>query len=236
MRCRREDNIVDPKPWEKVITGRDIGSFGDGFEAASRPMTAGASPAILVVDMTLAFVDSAYRTGHSETGWPAVKANAALLARARPLGVPVYYTKAYPDPRYKPRPAERGRWKAQAAPDDGAALPPGDVIAGDIAPHPEDIVIHKGSKPSGFFGTPLASYLYQAGTDTVIVTGMTTSGCVRASVLDAFMHNFHVVVPWECAADRSQISHAVNLFDMHMKYADVVSLNETLGYLESVAG
>ena len=63
---------------------------------------------------------------------------------------------------------------------------------------------------------------------------MTTSGCVRASVLDAFMNNFHVIVPWECVADRSQLSHAVNLFDMHMKYADVISLEETVGYLESV--
>lgn len=226
---------MDPKPWEQVIPRRDIASFDAGFEAASRPISAGTSPAILVVDMTLAFVDSAYRTGHSETGWPAVKANAALLARARPLAVPVFYTKAYADPGYRPRPAERGRWKMQAAPDQNPGLPPGDVIVDDIAPQAEDIVIYKGGRPSGFFGTPLAPNLYQAGADTVIVTGMTTSGCVRASVLDAFMHSFHVIVPWECAADRSQISHAVSLFDLHMKYADVVSLNETIGYLESAA-
>lgn len=223
---------MDPKPWAGVIPERDVGSFGDGSGAASRPVSAGTSPAILVVDMTLAFVDSAYRTGHSETGWPCVAANRALLSKARPLGIPVYYTKAYADPSYRPLPAERGRWKAQSAPDE---RPSGDVIAGDIAPGTGDIVICKGGKPSGFFGTPLASYLVYGGTDTVIVTGMTTSGCVRASVLDAFMNNFHVIVPWDCVADRSQLSHAVSLFDMHMKYADVISLDETVGYLESVA-
>lgn len=223
---------MDPKPWEGVIPERDVGSFGDGRQAADRPVSAGTSPAIVVVDMTLAFVDSAYRTGHSETGWPCVAANRALLAKARPLGVPVFYTKAYADPSHQPLPAERGRWKTQAAPDERSS---GDVIADDIAPGTGDIVIHKGAKPSAFFGTPLVSYLIHGGTDTVIVTGMTTSGCVRATVLDAFMNNFHVIVPWECVADRSQLSHAVNLFDMHMKYADVISLEETVGYLESAA-
>jgi len=64
---------------------------------------------------------------------------------------------------------------------------------------------------------------------------MTTSGCVRATVLDAFQFNFHVVVPFECCADRSQISHQVNLFDIHMKYADVISLEETLAYIAEIS-
>jgi nicotinamidase-related amidase len=130
-------------------------------------------------------------------------------------------------------PAERGRWKTQGLPPVPADLPPGDVIVDELTPEDDEIVITKGNKPSGFFGTPLASYLVHAGVDTAIVTGMTTSGCVRATVLDAFQNNFHVVIPHECSADRSQISHQVNLFDMHMKYADVVSLDETLGYLDS---
>jgi len=198
-------------------------------------MSAGTKPAIVVIDMTLAFVDSAYRTGHSETGWPAVEANAALLAKARELGVPVYFTKAYAEPDHVALPQERGRWKTQGAAAEPADLAPGDVIVDQLKPEPDEIVINKGSKPSGFFGTPLASFLIYQGVDTVVVTGMTTSGCVRATVLDAFMNNFHVVIPHQCSADRSQISHAVNLFDMHMKYADVVSLDETLAYLESVS-
>lgn len=225
---------MDAKPWADIIPTDDVGSFARGFNAVEREMTAGSKPAIVVVDMTYAFVDSAYPSGHSETGWPAVAANARLIEAARALGVPVYFTKGYADAEHTPQPQERGRWKTQGAPrvvpDD---VPPGDVIVADLTPADGEIVINKGGKPSGFFGTPLASYLVYDGIDTVIVTGMTTSGCVRATVLDAFQYNFNVVIPHECSADRSQISHKVNLFDMHMKYADVVSLDETIAYLES---
>ena len=117
----------------------------------------------------------------------------------------------------------------------GSPASPGDVIVDDLAPRPGETVIHKQFKPSAFFGTPLASMLIAQRVDTTIVTGMTTSGCVRATVLDAFEHNFHAIVPHEACADRSQISHKVNLFDLHMKYADVVSVDETLDYLERIA-
>jgi nicotinamidase-related amidase len=227
--------VTSQKPWADIIPTNDVGSFQRGFDAAARPITAGSSPALVIVDMTLAFVDSAYPTGHSETGWPAVAANAELLEAARARNIPVFFTKAYPEPDHDVLPVERGRWKTQAAPSGPGDLPPGDVIVDELLPVHGEIVINKGSKPSGFFGTPLASYLIQAGVDTVIVTGMTTSGCVRATVLDAFQHNFHVIIPHECSADRSQISHKVNLFDMHMKYADVVSLEETVAYLDSIA-
>jgi nicotinamidase-related amidase len=109
------------------------------------------------------------------------------------------------------------------------------VIIEPLAPLSTEIVIYKGGKPSGFSGTPLASYMIYERCDTAIVTGMTTSGCVRATLLDAFQANFHCLIPYECVADRSQISHKVNLFDMHMKYADVVSLEETVDYLEKLA-
>jgi nicotinamidase-related amidase len=227
--------MTDPKPWSDLIPPRDVGSFGGGFDAESRPMSAGTRPALVVVDMTMAFVDSAYPTGHGDTGWPAVKANVTLLAAARECGIPVFFTKAHAEVDHVARPSERGRWKTQGSPPVPAELPPGDVIVDELRPVHDEIVIHKAMRPSGFFGTPLVSHLVHAGADTVIVTGMTTSGCVRATVLDAFQYNFHVVVPYECAADRSQISHQVNLFDMHMKYADVVSLEETLAYLRATA-
>jgi nicotinamidase-related amidase len=227
--------MTTPKPWNDLIPSTDVSSFQRGFDAAARPVTAGTKPAVVIVDMTLAFVDSAYPTGHSDTGWPAVEANARLLEAARARDIPVFFTKAYAEPDHEVLPAERGRWKTQGAPAAPGDLPPGDVIVDELLPEPGEIVINKGSKPSGFFGTPLASYLVHAGVDTVIVTGMTTSGCVRATVLDAFQNNFHVIIPHECSADRSQISHKVNLFDMHMKYADVISLEETVEYLDSVS-
>lgn len=222
-------------PWEGVIPEADILSFRRGTDIR-RPIQAGTKPALLIVDMTRAFVDSRYPAGWSETGYPAVAANRRLLLAAREAGIPVFFTKGYPDPDYRPTPSQRGRWKGPARPPLDPALPPADVIVEDLTPLPGEIVIDKQSKPSGFFGTPLVSLLIYEGVDTVIITGMTTSGCVRATVLDAFQYNFHVIIPYECVADRSQISHKVNLFDMHMKYADVVSLEETLDWLAQVAG
>ncbi|MBO0728387.1 MAG: isochorismatase family protein [Acidimicrobiaceae bacterium] len=192
---------------------------------------------MIIVDMTRAFVDSTYPSGFSPTGYPCVAANAALLETARRTGVPVFFTKGYADENYEPKPPERGRWKSLGTRSDPLreGTPPGDVIVEDLTPQSTEIVICKGGKPSGFSGTPLASYMIYEACDTAIVTGMTTSGCVRATLLDAFQANFHCLVPYECVADRSQISHKVNLFDMHMKYADIVSLEETLEYLEKLA-
>ena len=97
----------------------------------------------------------------------------------------------------------------------------GNEIVTPIAPGPKDIVVLK-QKPSGFFGTNLASYLTLLGCDSLIVTGTTTSGCVRATVLDAFSLNYRVALAEEGCFDRSQASHAINLCDMNAKYADVV--------------
>ena len=225
------------KPWDGVIPAEDIEAFGGAFAQQYRPISAGTRPAVIVVDMTREFVDSSYPTGFSPTGVPAVAAISALLDVARSADLPIFYTKTFADPNYKPRPAERGRWKA-LNPADGASsrsLPPGDVIVDELAPQPEDIVIHKGFRPSGFNSTHLGPCMVQAECDTAIVTGMSTSGCVRATLLDAFQLGLHCIVPFECVADRSQLSHKVNLFDMHMKYADVVSLDETIDYIEKLA-
>jgi nicotinamidase-related amidase len=178
-------------------------------------------------------VDDAYPIGCSRAGIPAVQATERLLWAARELGVPVFFTKDWPDPEFQMTAAEHGLWKGSG---EGAdqGLPPGDVIVESLTPRPGEVVIHKGSKPSGFFGTPLASYLTFHGVDTTIITGMLTSVCVRATAVDAFQHNYRVVIPYECVADPCQISHRVSLFDLHMKHADVVSLAETLEYLDRV--
>jgi len=90
----------------------------------------------------------------------------------------------------------------------------GDEIVDEIAPEPHDTVVLK-QKPSGFFGSNVLSYLVLLGCDSVIVTGTTTSGSVRATVLDAFSNNFRVTIPEEACFDRSEASHAINLCDMH---------------------
>lgn len=223
-------------PWEGIIPETDRTSFRNAFDGSQRPLEAGTKPALIIIDMTMAFIDSQYPTGWSETGYPAMDANAKLLKAAREAGIPVFFTKAYSDPLHKPSLMERGRWKTGKKPSVSMDLPPGDVIPEPIAPIEGEIVIDKGSKPSGFFGTPLASYLTYHGIDTTIITGMTTSGCVRATALDAFQNNYYILLPHEACADRSQISHKVNLFDMHMKYADVVSVDQTVEYIQQVAG
>jgi nicotinamidase-related amidase len=101
----------------------------------------------------------------------------------------------------------------------------------EVAPLDGDILLPK-KHPSAFFGTPLVSYLINLGIDTLVVAGCSTSGCVRATVVDAFSYNFRVVVPQDCVYDRSAISHAVNLFDMASKYADVAPLNAVLEMLQ----
>lgn len=110
----------------------------------------------------------------------------------------------------------------------------GNAIVDEIAPGPQDLVVLK-QKPSGFAGTPLASYLQLLGCDSLIITGTTTSGCVRATVLDAFSLNFRCTVVEDGCFDRSQASHAINLFDMHAKYANVRPSAEVLEHLETLA-
>src|SRR6266852_2529428 len=90
-------------------------------------------------------------------------------------------------------------------------------IRPEFKPRPEDVVITK-VRASAFFGTPLAAHLTQLGVQSVIVCGESTSGCVRASAVDAYSHGFHVTLVEECCFDRSPLSHKVNLFDMHHKY------------------
>jgi nicotinamidase-related amidase len=189
----------------------------------------GDTPAIIVVDMTYGFVDSAFPLGHSETGYPAVAAIRRLLAEARALGLPVFYSRS----KSGPTTCERGRWKGG-----GAIANPGmldakaNTIVSDLAPWSGDIVIDK-TWPSVFFGTDLSSYLIYHRVDTLIVTGMVTSGCVRGTAVDAFSYNLRVIVPEECVADRGQTSHKVALFEIHMKYGDVLPLDQVIAELHA---
>jgi nicotinamidase-related amidase len=188
----------------------------------------GARPAVLVVDMTRAFTEDRFPLGCSAAGAPCARAIRALIDGVRPNAVPVVYT------RYEAfaADAEWGRWLDKgtgAEPDSLMRGPEAHEIADVLKPGPGDLVITK-SKPSAFFGTPLPSLLTYLGVDTLVVTGMVTSGCVRATVIDAFSYNYRVVVPIECVADRSATSHQVNLFDIDMKYGDVVPLADVVAH------
>ncbi len=227
-------------PWDGVIPSDDIAryaeaGYGDTFGASEfRAISAGTAPALIVVDMTRAFVDSRWPTGCGDIAWAAVTQSALLLAAFRELGLPVYFTKLYDDPAHVPAPGQKGRWKTVGRRPPDPSLPPGDVIVDELRPAPGEMVICKHHKPSGFFGTELAALLIYDKVDTVVITGLTTSGCVRATAVDAFHYNFDVIIPFECVADRSQISHKVNLLDLHMKYVDVAPLDHVVGWLHEL--
>jgi maleamate amidohydrolase len=194
------------------------------------PIGWGRKVAVVVVDMTRAFVEDRFALGSARLGQAALRGIAQLLAVARPIGLPVCFTKMVP---FRNR-TEAGRWYDSCPgifghPDDvtaheAAEIPP------EIAPRPGEPVIVKG-KPSAFFGTQLHSMLTFHNVDTLIITGMVTSGCVRATVDDAFALDYRVIIPLECVADRAEVPHRVNLFDMDMISADVLRLDEILKHL-----
>ena len=210
--------------WEDLIPESDMKPFQRGGMGGISGF--GKRPALLVVDMTYAFVDERYPLG-SPTGPDAAKAIKRLLELARPKGVPIIYTAPTPFERA----VDKGRWKTTDDP--MMRSPEAYEIWPEIAPAPEDVVIVKG-KPSAFFGTDLVSKLNFFDIDTTIITGMVTSGCVRATAVDAFSYNYYVIIPEECVADRSQISHKVSLFDIHMKYGDVLPLSQVEEYIRNL--
>lgn len=160
----------------------------------------------------------------------AVAASVSLLRTARAAGVPVIYTKVL----YHHSGVDGGLFvcKVPALRRLVEGEPLAEIVS-DLAPEPGDVVIVK-NYPSGFFGTTLASTLRALGVDTVILTGCSTSGCVRATAVDAIQHGFRLVVPRECVGDRHDGPHDASLFDIHAKYGDVMSKAEVETHLEGV--
>lgn len=198
-----------------------------GFDGSLRR---GTRPAVLVVDLQRGFTDPACPLG-SEMD-EVVLANARLLEVARAAGVPVVFTAI----AFSDAPADGGVW-LQKVPTLAQLKvgSPWHEIDPRLAPRAEELVITK-RFASAFFGTHLATALAALGVDTLILTGATTSGCVRASAVDAMQHGYPTLVPRECVADRAEGPHAANLFDMGAKYVDVVSVEEVVSYLLSRPG
>lgn len=186
----------------------------------------GKKPAVLVVDFIRAYTTP----GSALFAGPvcdAVMQTIDLLAAARAKGVLVIYTKVL----YNKHGLDGGIF-VQKVPVlrtmvEGEPLA---EIVPELAPHPQDVVIVK-QYASAFFGTSLAPLLTSQGVDTIILTGCSTSGCVRATAVDGMQYGFRVMVPRECVGDRRPEPHEANLFDINSKYGDVVSKQEVLAYL-----
>ena len=224
------------RPWHSVITDEDERRYdAAGFGRAGG---VGRRPALLIIDVQYRTVGTQprpywdaikeYPTSCGEAGWRAIDHIRPLLAEFRQRGFPVLY----PHVARKNAATDAGRLAAKAPTLMGIDARGYDFVA-EVAPAAGEVLLPK-KHPSAFFGTPLVSHLVDLGADMLVVTGCTTSGCVRASVIDAFSYNFRVVVPEECVYDRSPTSHAVNLWDMNAKYADVVKTSEALTFLDTL--
>lgn len=198
----------------------------------------GNRPVVLVIDLQYRTtgdrpapieeaISTMYPTACGRRAWEAVGHVARLLEAARQKGIPVIYPYVAPK-----REIDAGRF-GQINPLVTSIPERGYRFIKEIAPREGDVLLPK-RHASAFFGTALASYLVDFGADTVLVTGATTGGCVRATVADAFSYNFRTIVVEECVFDRIRISHDISLFDMDAKYADVVPVNDVIDYLDSL--
>lgn len=188
----------------------------------------GTKPALLIVDFVMAYLDPASPLYAGVEA--ALASNERLLAAARKAGIPVLFTNV----EYAPGGADGGvfyrKVPALKAFERGSplgAFPP------SLAPQGDELVVTK-QYASAFFGTTLASTLIALGVDTVLITGLSTSGCVRATALDACQHGFLPFVVREACGDRHQAPHEANLFDLQAKYAEVISEADALARLAAL--
>jgi len=198
----------------------------------------GSAPALLAIDLyELAYQGGAnpvvelhriYPSTCGENAYAAIEPTKRLFAAARAAGIPVFYTTS--DTRPDSLPSRVTATRRQRVPTDPSLY----QIKSEFRPQPGDVVITK-QRASAFYGTPLMAHLTQLGVQTVIVCGESTSGCVRASAVDAYSNGFHVVVVEECCFDRSMLSHKINLFDLHHKYADVMHVGEVVAHLDGLS-
>lgn len=176
----------------------------------------GNNPAFLLIDLTEEFVGE-----RSDVGGRAANAAKQVLEASREVGIPVVYSR--PD---KSMPDDyRGTTKPKR--ESASSREGSNEIDSRIVPNDDEYVIDK-PRASAFFDTHLANMLHEMDVDTLIAAGISTCGCVRATVVDAHSSNFNVIVPQEATADRSQISHKISLFDIDMKYGDVTPVDEVV--------
>ena len=215
------------RPWDKFISEEEKKAYRSaGF---GNKGGIGSKPVLLIIDVQYRTSGSSskpfwesikeYPTSCGEVAWRAIENITKILRTFRESNWPVIY------PHVAPKKLYDGGQLAAKVPKIMNISEEGYKFVKEIEPIEKDILIPK-KHPSAFFGTSLSSYLVDLKADTLILTGCTTSGCIRASVLDAFSLNYKIVVPEDAVYDRSFTSHAINLFDISEKYADVMTSNQ----------
>ncbi len=216
--------------WKDIYPAEDLQTYAP----YARETYIGQTPALLAIDLyNLVYkggrkypheLDAEYPNSCGIYADDSIEPTRKLFAAARAAGIPIFYVTAQFNP-HRVQSTRRNMKNLVTAHDC--------EIHDAFAPHPEDVVFRK-ERPSAFFGTPLIAHLNQRRIDSLIVCGESTSGCVRASVIEAHMFGLHVSVVEECVFDRSVMSHKANLFDMHHKYADVMHLDEVVAHLNGI--
>jgi nicotinamidase-related amidase len=210
----------------------------DIYSHYARRTFVGPAPALLAIDLyelayqggpkPVAQLHHAYPSTCGEHAYAAIEPTKRLFAAARVAGLPIFYTTS--DTRPDSLPSRMTATRRHGTPTDPSVY----QIRAEFKPQAGDVVITK-QRASAFYGTPIVAHLTQLGIQTVIVCGESTSGCVRASAVDAYSNGFHVVIVEECCFDRSMLSHKVNLFDLHHKYADVMGVHEVVAHLNGLS-
>ncbi len=218
--------------WKDIVPPATL----DLYKHYQRDLFIGPKAAILAIDLyELAYqggpqpVDVVSRTYPSSCGinaYNAIAPTQKLFAAARAAGLPIFYSTTETRDAAKPRAVTATNRRKTPVDADVYAIRP------EFSPQDGDVVLFK-QRASAFFGTPLIAHLAQLNIDTVIIFGESTSGCVRASTVDGYSYGFHMVMAEECCFDRAELSHKVNLFDLHHKYADVMHVERIIAELGS---
>lgn len=226
--------------WDKFLTERDKAVYekaGYGKRGGF-----GKRPALFIIDVQYNFCGETpedileglnkYRTHCGKEAWDAISHIIPLLELAREKKIPVFYTESNRRPDLLDSGVQVGKNHRGGEKTVLAGTRDTQTIQ-EIAPQPQDILISK-QKPSCFFGTTFMSQLNFLDVDTLILVGGTTSGCLRATTVDAYSYNFKVIIPEQATFDRFESSHAMSLFDVNCKYADVIDSSEVESYLQKL--
>lgn len=225
--------------WEDALTDQDRAVIEKGGYGKQRGL--GKKPALVIIDVQHNYVGAdrpidqqleEWPSGGGEQAWVAIRRIKELKEIANQCNIPTIYTR-----NVQKKTINFDSFATKANRDNTKYIDgrPETQIVSELAPGEADLVVDK-SYASAFFGTPFISYLIKMGIDSLILVGGSTSGCVRATAVDAVTHNFNVAVIEDCVYDRIELSHQAGLLDLWMKYSDVLSSEQIVDYMKEVEG
>ncbi|MEK4970060.1 isochorismatase family protein [Cytobacillus sp. FSL R7-0696] len=223
------------RPWEDMLTEVDRMVIQKGGYGKKRGL--GKNPALVIIDIQHNYVGAnlpiadqleTWPSGGGAKAWEAIEKIKKMKKLSDQLNIPTIYTR-----NVQKKTINFDSFAVKAERDNSKYIDgrPEAQIVSELEPESKDLVVDK-SYASAFFGTPLISYLVKMGVDTLIIVGGSTSGCVRATAVDAVTHNFNVAVVEDCVYDRIELSHKAGLLDLWMKYCDVSPSEEIYDYLK----